>query len=132
VVGSRTTDKLSEERLEKKRAADRHAQRVLREKTKRHIEELEEKVAALSNQNGQEAALKAAKKRTLELENELAELRTLYEQKSTEGTLNVLDQPSLCRHSRSSYAFQWSRLVVNCDTSRHHDSCHDISVFPCL
>lgn len=72
--------------MEKKRAADRHAQRVLREKTKKHIEELEQKVFELTNKSVHESALEKAKKRTLELEAELRELKVIAALRKSENT----------------------------------------------
>jgi len=106
VIGSRTTDKLSDERLAKKRAADRHAQRVLREKTKRHIEELEQKVQELSDKGGQESALEAARKRTLELESELQNLRALQALKASKTAASIPVQPDLCMYTLA-VTFRW-------------------------
>jgi len=43
-VRSRTVNKLSDAQLERKRANDREAQRIIRKKTRDHIEDLERKV----------------------------------------------------------------------------------------
>ena len=94
--------------MEKKRAADRHAQRVLREKTRRHIEELEQKVQELSDDTKDGAALEAAKKRTLELETELRELRALFDSKHDDIVTSVLI-PEYTDQSEYIYLFQLSK-----------------------
>ncbi|KAH7383519.1 hypothetical protein BKA64DRAFT_160653 [Cadophora sp. MPI-SDFR-AT-0126] len=71
---SRSVDKLNTEQLARKRAADRKSQQILREKTRRRIESLEERIRELQDQ---ESALKGAKRRNVELEEELRSLKAV-------------------------------------------------------
>lgn len=87
IKGSRTTDKLSEERLARKRAADRHAQQVLRQKTKRRIEELEKRIQELSQAPDEDLALQAAQQRTADLEKKLQELQSIYMVRKRKGLI---------------------------------------------
>lgn len=49
-VGTRSVNTLSEAQLERKRANDREAQRIIRKRTREHIENLERQVAELGDQ----------------------------------------------------------------------------------
>jgi septal ring factor EnvC (AmiA/AmiB activator) len=49
-AGSRSVSQLSEARLERKRANDREAQRIIRKRTKDQIKNLKQQVTDLSNQ----------------------------------------------------------------------------------
>jgi len=71
---SRSVDKLNAEQLAKKRAADRRSQQILREKTRRHIESLEGRVRELQDQGSE---LDQAKRRTVQLEEELSSLKSI-------------------------------------------------------
>ncbi|PVH71094.1 hypothetical protein DL98DRAFT_660830 [Cadophora sp. DSE1049] len=87
---SRSVDKLNAEQLARKRAADRKSQQILREKTRRHIESLEERVRELQDQ---ESELERAKRRTVELEEELRSLQAVL--------ANIQQQISISISSRS-------------------------------
>ncbi|KAL2067533.1 hypothetical protein VTL71DRAFT_1958 [Oculimacula yallundae] len=69
---SRSVDKLNPEQLTRKRAADRKSQQILRQKTRNHIEGLEERIRQLQDQKSQ---LELAKQRTTQLEEEVRKLK---------------------------------------------------------
>ncbi|CZT50376.1 uncharacterized protein RSE6_11351 [Rhynchosporium secalis] len=69
---SRSVDKLNEEQLARKRAADRKSQQILRQKTRNHIESLEERIRHLENQKSE---LELAQQRNTQLEEELRNLK---------------------------------------------------------
>src|SRR3954462_1857366 len=52
-VGTRSVNTLSDAQLERKRANDREAQRIIRQRTREHIEHLERQVAELGEQKEQ-------------------------------------------------------------------------------
>jgi chromosome segregation ATPase len=64
---------LSAEQLARKRANDREAQRSIRQRTKDHIERLENRIRELTE--GQNGNLEEVQKRNAELEGELRELK---------------------------------------------------------
>lgn len=71
---------MNAEQLARKRANDREAQRAIRQRTREHIERLENRIKELSdNSPGTDAALEAVQRRNAELEEELRQLRkTLF------------------------------------------------------
>ena len=71
---------LNAEQLARKRANDREAQRAIRQRTREHIERLENRIKELSENNPEsDAAFDAVQRRNAELEEELRQLRkTLY------------------------------------------------------
>jgi hypothetical protein len=71
-VGTRSVNTLSEAQLERKRANDREAQRIIRKRTREHIENLERQVAELSEQKDQ---LSKALQHNSELEAQIAALQ---------------------------------------------------------
>ena len=77
-VGTRSVSTLSGPQLERKRANDREAQRIIRQRTKEHIENLERQVTELSErkeQQDQEQQLNKALERNSELEEQIAVLQ---------------------------------------------------------
>jgi hypothetical protein len=75
-VGTRSVNTLSDAQLERKRANDREAQRIIRQRTKEHIETLERQVAELSEQKEQ---LNKALQHNSELEAQIAVLQRQVE-----------------------------------------------------
>ncbi len=71
-VGTRSVNTLSAAQLERKRANDREAQRIIRQRTKEHIEDLERQVAELPEIKEQ---LIKAQHRNAELEAQVASLQ---------------------------------------------------------
>ena len=71
-VGTRSVNTLSAAQLERKRANDREAQRIIRQRTKEHIEDLERQVAELPEIKEQ---LNKAQQRNAELEAQVASLQ---------------------------------------------------------
>ncbi|PBP19042.1 hypothetical protein BUE80_DR010101, partial [Diplocarpon rosae] len=75
-AGTRSVASLTPEQLARKRANDREAQRSIRQRTKTHIEELEQRIRYLSD--GKDARdLEQIKRRNAELEEELRRLREI-------------------------------------------------------
>ena len=72
-VGTRSVSTLSTSQLERKRANDREAQRIIRQRTREHIESLEQKVSEL---DGQKQQLDRALQRNVELEGQIAALQS--------------------------------------------------------
>ena len=71
-TGVRSVTTLSASQLERKRANDREAQRIIRQRTKDHIENLERKVAEL---DGRQEQLNKVLEHNTELERQIADLR---------------------------------------------------------
>lgn len=71
-VGTRSVNTLSDAQLERKRANDREAQRIIRKRTREHIENLEQQVAELGNQKEQ---LNKALQHNSQLEAQIAALQ---------------------------------------------------------
>lgn len=71
-VGTRSVNTLSDAQLERKRANDREAQRIIRQRTREHIENLERQVAELGDQKEQ---LNKALQHNAELEAQIAHLQ---------------------------------------------------------
>lgn len=75
-AGTRSVASLTPEQLARKRANDREAQRSIRQRTKTHIEELEQRIRDLS-QDQDARDFEQIKRRNAELEDELRHLREL-------------------------------------------------------
>ncbi|PVH84517.1 hypothetical protein DL98DRAFT_584592 [Cadophora sp. DSE1049] len=75
-AGTRSVASLTPEQLARKRANDREAQRSIRQRTKTHIEELEQRIRDLS-QDQDARDFEQIKRRNAELEEELRQLREL-------------------------------------------------------
>jgi myosin heavy subunit len=71
-VGTRSVNTLSDAQLERKRANDREAQRIIRQRTREHIENLERQVTELGEQKEQ---LNKALQHNAELEAQIAQLQ---------------------------------------------------------
>ena len=71
-VGTRSVNTLSDAQLERKRANDREAQRIIRQRTREHIENLERQVAELSEEKEQ---LSKAVQHNSDLEAQIAALQ---------------------------------------------------------
>lgn len=72
---------MSAAQLERKRANDREAQRAIRQRTKEHIEQLEQRISELSSAGGgSNEQLFELLRRNKELEEENAQLRAALEQ----------------------------------------------------
>jgi hypothetical protein len=71
-VGTRSVNTLSDAQLERKRANDREAQRIIRQRTREHIENLERQVTELGEQKEQ---LNKALQHNSELEAQIAALQ---------------------------------------------------------
>ena len=79
-AGTRSVSTLSAAQLERKRANDREAQRAIRQRTKEHIEKLERRIIELSSGDALNEQLVTALRRTKELEEENARLRSSLDQ----------------------------------------------------
>ncbi|XMA13661.1 hypothetical protein WAI453_006452 [Rhynchosporium graminicola] len=75
-AGTRSIASLTPEQLSRKRANDRTAQRSIRQRTKKHIEELEQRIRDLS-QDQDVRDFEQIKRRNAELEEELRQLSEL-------------------------------------------------------
>ena len=97
-AGTRSVSSLNAEQLARKRANDREAQRAIRQRTREHIERLENRIKELSENNPEsDAALEAVQRRNAELEEELRYLRrfTLF------GMAERSSSPSSSGHGKS-------------------------------
>lgn len=95
-VGTRSVNTLSAAQLERKRANDREAQRIIRQRTKEHIENLERQVAEAGDK---EERLNKATQRIAELESQNAELR----QRNTEMSLQAEWRQNQPNHQMHTY-----------------------------
>ncbi|KAK3613533.1 hypothetical protein LTR56_027828, partial [Elasticomyces elasticus] len=76
-IRTRRVTTLSASQLERKRTNDREAQRVIRKRTKEHIETLEKPVSGLrGSQESNERILAVTQQRNWDLEDEIAYLRS--------------------------------------------------------
>ncbi|CZR59834.1 uncharacterized protein PAC_09728 [Phialocephala subalpina] len=73
-AGTRSVASLTPEQLARKRANDREAQRSIRQRTKNHIEDLEQRIRELSGEE-ETQSIEDVKRRNAELEEELKHLR---------------------------------------------------------
>ena len=88
---------MSAERLARKRAVDREAQRVIRQRQKNYIASLEERITELSKSQQSDKSLNGEQWKTAELE---AELRLLREQSygSGDGVSTPQFMSSTCKY----------------------------------
>lgn len=95
-AGTRSVSTLNAEQLARKRANDREAQRAIRQRTREHIERLENRIKELSeNSPESDSALEAMQRRNAELEEELRQLRkTLF------GMAEGSNSPASSHHHR--------------------------------
>lgn len=94
-AGTRSVSTLSAAQLERKRANDREAQRAIRQRTKDHIDGLENTISELRrSQDASERIAAAARQRNRELEEENAYMRM----KLSEAGL-AIDLPPPCKFS---------------------------------
>lgn len=91
-AGTRSVATLSEAQLARKRANDREAQRLIRQRTKDRIEYLENRIAELSGGHGNDAELDELQRRNAELEEELRHLKEM--RALSEGSIPPADFPS--------------------------------------
>ncbi|KAK5674181.1 hypothetical protein LTS10_013078 [Elasticomyces elasticus] len=76
-IGTRRVTALSASQVERKRTNDREAQRVIRRRTKEHIEALEKMASGLrGSQDSNEKILAVTQQRNRDLEDEIAYLRS--------------------------------------------------------
>jgi TolA-binding protein len=94
-VGTRSVNTLSDAQLERKRANDREAQRIIRQRTREHIENLERQVAELGDQKEQlnkalqhNAELEA---RVVQLQQQLADMALLLQYRHSPGMPEYTD-----------------------------------------
>lgn len=76
-AGTRSVATLSEAQLARKRANDREAQRLIRQRTKDHIEQLEHRIQELSGDRGEDGELHELRRRNSELKKELRDLKEI-------------------------------------------------------
>ncbi|KAE9378157.1 hypothetical protein N431DRAFT_366476 [Stipitochalara longipes BDJ] len=124
-AGTRSVATLTPEQLARKRTNDREAQRSIRQRTRDHIESLEQRIRDLSGDRQDERNIDDIQRRNEELEEELKRLKDiLHALEDDMGSsplttssmvsfyMNALREP---RHY--SYAQPWSRSSPNSMTS---------------
>lgn len=97
-AGTRSVSTLTADQLARKRANDREAQRLIRQRTKEHIEQLETRVRELSQRQEESGELEEVWKRNLQLEHELKQLR-----ETTARLARTINSPALLQSSRSTF-----------------------------
>ncbi|KAL9618457.1 MAG: hypothetical protein Q9160_006835 [Pyrenula sp. 1 TL-2023] len=102
-AGTRSVSTLSASQLERKRANDREAQRTIRQRTKEHIESLENRVNELTARGRQ---LDDALAKNSVLENRVAELKQQLTLANEQLTLMELQNSQLYNPSFSGVASQ--------------------------
>jgi len=108
-AGTRSVTTLNAEQLARKRANDREAQRAIRQRTREHIERLENRIKELSENNPEsDAAFEAVQRRNAELEDELRQLRkTLY------GMGEGSHSPAASQQRKYSYGLRTPRIKAH-------------------
>ncbi|EKD13662.1 hypothetical protein MBM_07863 [Drepanopeziza brunnea f. sp. 'multigermtubi' MB_m1] len=91
-AGSRSVSLLTPEKLSRKRANDRESQRLIRQRTKAHIEELEERIRQLSEHEDTKE-LEQIKRRNADLEEELKQLQELLGRSDASGASSPEPNP---------------------------------------
>lgn len=115
-AGTRSVSTLSAAQLERKRANDREAQRAIRQRTKDHIDSLENTISDLRrSQDANEKVSVATRQRNRELEEENAYMRM----KLSEAGLTI-DLPPPCKFL---FALLEGKQSLHCgtDTRKLHD-----------
>ncbi|PVH68209.1 hypothetical protein DL98DRAFT_368531, partial [Cadophora sp. DSE1049] len=98
-AGTRSVASLTPEQLARKRANDREAQRSIRQRTKTHIEELEQRIRDLS-QDQDTRDFEQIKRRNAELEEELRKLRELLGRSDSSVASSPELTPISCKFHR--------------------------------
>ncbi|RDW79890.1 hypothetical protein BP6252_04528 [Coleophoma cylindrospora] len=123
-AGTRSVATLSEAQLARKRANDREAQRLIRRRTKDHIEQLERHIQELSEGQGTTGELEELRRRNAELETELSMLRgprSLSEEGIVGQDGKRINQDSLPRRpsAPTSYPSSYITADESMSTSRY-------------
>ncbi|RDW92272.1 hypothetical protein BP5796_01666 [Coleophoma crateriformis] len=123
-AGTRSVATLSEAQLARKRANDREAQRLIRRRTKDHIEQLERRIRSLSEGQGTTGELEELRRRNTELETELSMLRgprSLSEEGVVGQDGKRINQGSLPRRPSAPTSYPSSYIATNesMSTSRY-------------
>lgn len=105
LVGSgsrRSVTKLSAEQLVRKRAADREAQRAIRQRTRERIQNLEERIKELSGDDpADESFLEEMMRKNVELEEEIRRLKAAVEGLDAGRPRNLNSKKPQCLHQAS-------------------------------
>ena len=95
-AGTRSVATLTPEQLSRKRANDREAQRNIRQRTRDHIESLEQRIRDLSGDRQNERNLEEIQKRNEELEEELKRLKDILYALEDDLGSSPLTTSSMC------------------------------------
>ena len=114
-VGTRSVNTLSEAQLERKRANDREAQRIIRRRTREHIENLERQVAELGDQKEQlNKALQhnsQLEAQIAALERQIAEMAVLLQYQQSPGVHGYTDAAPV--YGASSYVLPFITSCID-------------------
>jgi chromosome segregation ATPase len=95
-AGTRSVATLTPEQLARKRANDREAQRSIRQRTRDHIESLEQRIRDLSGGWQDERNIDEIKRRNEELEEELKRLKNIIDTIEDDMGSSSLTTTSTC------------------------------------
>ena len=96
-AGTRSVATLTSEQLARKRANDREAQRNIRQRTRDHIESLEQRIRDLSGDQQDDRNLEEIRRRNEELEEELKRLKDILLVLEDDIGSSSLTTNSMCR-----------------------------------
>jgi TolA-binding protein len=96
-AGTRSVATLTPEQLARKRANDREAQRNIRQRTRDHIESLEQRIRDLSGDQQDDRNLEEIRRRNEELEEELKRLKDILLVLEDDIGSSSLTTNSMCR-----------------------------------
>ncbi|KAI9048537.1 hypothetical protein LZ554_007370 [Drepanopeziza brunnea f. sp. 'monogermtubi'] len=111
--GSRSVALMTPEKLTRKRANDRESQRLIRQRTKAHIEELEQRIRQLSDHEDNKE-LEQIMRRNAELEEELKQLRECLGRSDASGASSPELNPLSPRFGLESSDKQRHPLAYSC------------------
>lgn len=95
-AGARSVASLTTEQLARKRANDREAQRSIRQRTREHIESLEQRIHDLSGDRQDERNIDEIQRRNEELEEELKRLKDILHTLEDDTGASSLMTNSMC------------------------------------
>jgi predicted translin family RNA/ssDNA-binding protein len=101
-AGARNVATMTPEQLARKRANDREAQRSIRQRTRHHIESLEQRIHDLSGDRQDERNTDEIQRRNEELEEELKRLKDILHTHEDDMGSSPLTTNSMCTCASSS------------------------------
>jgi hypothetical protein len=133
-VGTRSVNTLSDAQLERKRANDREAQRIIRQRTREHIENLERQVAELGEQKEQ---LNKALQHNAELEAQighlqqrLAEMALLLQYRQSPGVPEYADTTPIYTARSCVPLSSLAPSITSADQNAGHNALAEPGIFP--